>query len=105
MGETTWDWSANTLGPVPAIVLSGLGFVVAVALQLRQRSYRPWAYWFAVLMVSVFGTTCADAVHVVLGRAVPSVDRGVPRGRAGRVRDLVPGRGDALDPQHRHPAS
>jgi uncharacterized membrane-anchored protein len=67
MGETTWDWSAITLGPVPAIVLSGLGFVVAMALQLRARSYRPGVYWFAVLMVSVFGTTCADAVHVVLG--------------------------------------
>ena len=67
MGETTWDWSAITLGPVPAILLSGLGFVVAIVLQLRQRSYRPWIYWFAVLMVSVFGTTCADAVHVVLG--------------------------------------
>jgi uncharacterized membrane-anchored protein len=67
MGETTWDWSAITLGPVPAICLSGLGFVVALTLQLRERAYRPWAYWFAVLMVSVFGTTCADAVHVVLG--------------------------------------
>ena len=67
MGETTWDWSAVALGPVPAICLSGLGFVVALGLQLRERSYRPWVYWFAVLMVSVFGTTCADAVHVVLG--------------------------------------
>ncbi|HEY2190733.1 MAG TPA: hypothetical protein VGH76_00325 [Actinomycetospora sp.] len=67
MGETTWDWSAVALGPVPAICLSGLGFVVALGLQLRERAYRPWVYWFAVLMVSVFGTTCADAVHVVLG--------------------------------------
>src|ERR1700761_8271343 len=67
MGETTWDWSATALGPVPAIGLSGLGFVVALALQLRRSTYRPWVYWFAVLMVSVFGTTCADAVHVVLG--------------------------------------
>lgn len=67
MGETTWDWAAIALGPVPAIALSGLGFVVAMALQLRERAYRPWVYWFAVLMVSVFGTTCADAVHVVLG--------------------------------------
>lgn len=67
MGETTWDWSAITLGPVPAILLSGLGFAVAIVLQLRARSYRPAVYWFAVLMVSVFGTTCADAVHVVLG--------------------------------------
>ena len=67
MGETTWDWSAVALGPVPAICLSGLGFVVALGWQVRRRDYRPSAYWFAVLMVSVFGTTCADAVHVVLG--------------------------------------
>lgn len=67
MGETTWDWSAITIGPVPAILLSGLGFAVAIVLQLRARCYRPALYWFAVLMVSVFGTTCADAVHVVLG--------------------------------------
>ena len=67
MGETTWDWSAVALGPVPAICLSGLGFVVALAWQVRRRAYRPAVYWFAVLMVSVFGTTCADAVHVVLG--------------------------------------
>jgi uncharacterized membrane-anchored protein len=67
MGETTWDWAAIALGPVPAILLSALGFVVAMGLQLRERAYRAWVYWLAVLMVSVFGTTCADAVHVVLG--------------------------------------
>lgn len=67
MGETTWDWSAIALGPVVAIVSSAAGFVVAMVLQLRARSYRSWCYWFAVLMVSVFGTTVADAVHVVLG--------------------------------------
>src|SRR3954469_17748799 len=67
MGETTWDWSAIALGPVPGICLSGFGFVLALGLQLRERAYRPWVYWFAALMVSVFGTTCADAVHVVLG--------------------------------------
>lgn len=67
MGETTWDWSAHTLGPVPAIALGGLGFAVALVAQLRSRRYRTWTYWCAVLMISVFGTTVADAVHVVLG--------------------------------------
>lgn len=67
MGETTWDWSAHALGPAPAIALGALGFVVALVVQLRTRTYRPWIYWAAVLMVSVFGTTVADAVHVVLG--------------------------------------
>lgn len=67
MGETAWDWSAINLGPMPAVVLSGLGFVVALVAQFSVRSYWAGVYWFAVLMVSVFGTTAADAVHVVLG--------------------------------------
>ena len=67
MGETTWDWSAIHLGPVPAIALSGAGFVVALGWQFTTSRYRAGVYWFAVLMVSVFGTTVADAVHVVLG--------------------------------------
>jgi uncharacterized membrane-anchored protein len=36
-------------------------------LQLRARRYVPVVYWFAVMMVAVFGTMAADALHVVLG--------------------------------------
>jgi uncharacterized membrane-anchored protein len=67
MGETTWDWSATRLGPLPAVVVSGLGFVVAIACQFAVPTYQAGVYWFTVVMVSVFGTTAADAVHVVLG--------------------------------------
>ena len=42
-------------------------FVVALALQFRARHYAASLYWFAVVMVSVFGTLAADAVHVGFG--------------------------------------
>ena len=34
---------------------------------MRSRSYIAWRYWFAVSMVSVFGTMAADVLHVGLG--------------------------------------
>jgi uncharacterized membrane-anchored protein len=36
-------------------------------LQFRTHQYVPWIYWFAVAMVSVFGTMAADAAHVGAG--------------------------------------
>jgi uncharacterized membrane-anchored protein len=41
------------------------GLVFALRLQLRERGYRAPVYWFAVMMVAIFGTMAADAVHVV----------------------------------------
>ena len=51
-------------------MLLGLAvFVVALVKQLRAPRYLPWIYWFAVVMVSVFGTVVA---YVVLkGFGVP----------------------------------
>ena len=71
MGETTWDWAAIALGPIPAIGLSGSRVRRGPGTSAPGTALRPWVYWFAVLMVSVFGTTCADAVHVVLGVPYP----------------------------------
>jgi uncharacterized membrane-anchored protein len=66
MGEATSDY----LGKI-SLVLAGavgfLGFAIALWLQFRTRRYVPVVYWFAVLMVAVFGTMAADALHVVLG--------------------------------------
>ncbi len=45
------------------------GLAVGLHLQLRAREYRAPTYWFAVLMVAVFGTVAADAVH--LGAGLP----------------------------------
>jgi uncharacterized membrane-anchored protein len=62
MGEAMSD----SLGQqsVPAAAAIGIfGLVVALRLQLRQTEYRAPYYWFAVMMVAVFGTMAADGIH------------------------------------------
>jgi uncharacterized membrane-anchored protein len=67
MGETASDWLARNIDAVLAVAASGLVLAAVLLAQLLARSYRPWLYWAAVAMVSVFGTMAADVVHVVLG--------------------------------------
>jgi uncharacterized membrane-anchored protein len=66
MGESTSDYLVHSMAPQLAVVLGFVGFVVALALQFRAARYRAWTYWFAVVMVGVFGTMAADVVHVAL---------------------------------------
>jgi uncharacterized membrane-anchored protein len=68
-GETSSDFLVKTLGPAIAIPLGGLALFLALRWQYGQDRYRPWPYWTAVLMVAVFGTMGADALHV--GGGVP----------------------------------
>ncbi len=67
MGEATSDYLVHRFSPYLAVAAGFLVFVVAMAIQLRMRSYVPWAYWFAVAMVAVFGTMSADVLHVEFG--------------------------------------
>ncbi len=67
MGETTSDFLVHTLNPIVAVLLGGLGLVVALVLQFGVRRYVAWAYWLAVVMVSVFGTMAPDVLHVGFG--------------------------------------
>ncbi|MFI1798752.1 hypothetical protein ACH427_15570 [Streptomyces sp. NPDC020379] len=67
MGETASDYLGRTLGPIPAGALGFAGFAVLLVLQFLSDRYRPWIYWSAIVMVSVFGTMAADVVHVVAG--------------------------------------
>ncbi|MER5730302.1 hypothetical protein ABT084_18530 [Streptomyces sp. NPDC002138] len=67
MGETASDFLARTLGPVPAGCLGLAGLTALLVLQFRSARYRPWLYWSAIVMVSVFGTMAADVVHVIAG--------------------------------------
>ena len=67
MGEATSDALVNSsLGAPVSVVLGFAAFMVALVLQLRQKRYRAWTYWFAVCMVGVFGTMAADVMHVAL---------------------------------------
>lgn len=72
MGEATSDYLVHSMAPQLAVVLGFCGFVVALALQLTARRYVAWRYWFAVVMVGIFGTMAADVLHVALG--VPYTD-------------------------------
>lgn len=67
MGESTSDFLVHKLVPEIAVVLGGIGLLVALVLQFRADAYVAWRYWLAVAMVGVFGTMAADAVHVALG--------------------------------------
>jgi uncharacterized membrane-anchored protein len=62
MGEAMSDFLGQQSVPIAgAIGIFGLWF--ALWLQLRQREYRAPIYWFAVMMVAIFGTMAADGVH------------------------------------------
>ena len=67
MGEATSDYLVHRLNPVVAVLLGFVGFVVALVLQFSMRRYIAWTYWFAVVMVGVFGTMAADVLHVGFG--------------------------------------
>lgn len=67
MGESSTDYLVYQINPYVAVALGCLGLGVALLLQFLARRYVAWIYWFAVVMVAVFGTMAADVAHVVLG--------------------------------------
>jgi uncharacterized membrane-anchored protein len=67
MGETTSDFLVHHVDPVIAVGIVGLIFAGSLWLQLRMRRYAAGPYWFAIVMVSVFGTMAADVLHVGFG--------------------------------------
>jgi uncharacterized membrane-anchored protein len=67
MGEATSDYLVHAMAPELAVLLGFAGFVCVLVLQFRMARYVPWTYWFAVVMVGIFGTMAADVLHVALG--------------------------------------
>lgn len=67
MGETTSDFFVRNFDPIVAVLVGFVVFVAALILQFAMKRYIPAVYWFAVVMVSVFGTMAADVTHIVLG--------------------------------------
>jgi uncharacterized membrane-anchored protein len=62
MGESMSDFLGSVSVPL-AGAIGILGIWFALRLQLRTRRYQAPVYWFAVMMVAVFGTMAADGVH------------------------------------------
>jgi len=67
MGESTSDYSVHRLNPKLAVCLGFVAFALALVLQYSRHRYIAWTYWFAVVMVGVFGTMAADVLHVGFG--------------------------------------
>jgi uncharacterized membrane-anchored protein len=67
MGEAASDSLNGILGPAIAVPLMLVGLWVALRMQFRRDHYVAWNYWLVVVMVAVFGTSAADALHVALG--------------------------------------
>ncbi len=62
MGETAADYLAVNLGlglTATSLLMAGV-LVVALVLQFGQRRYVPWAYWLAVVLISIVGTLVTD---------------------------------------------
>jgi len=66
MGETTSDTLVHHVPGAVAVLLGFIVFECALVIRFREPRYVPWIYWFAVVMVSVFGTMAADVTHVAL---------------------------------------
>src|SRR5271154_475811 len=62
MGEAMPDYLGSVNVPLAgATGLLGLWFALGV--QMRTREHKAALYWFAVMMVALFGTMAADGVH------------------------------------------
>src|SRR6478735_10557583 len=62
MGETAADYLAVNMGlglTRTSLIMSAV-LVVALVLQFAQKRYVPWAYWCAVVLISVVGTLVTD---------------------------------------------
>jgi len=62
MGEAMSDFMGQKSVPIAAFI-GIFGLWLALWLQLRQTHYRAVYYWFAVMMVAIFGTMAADGIH------------------------------------------
>jgi len=66
MGEAISDFLVKEINEYLAVFAAFAAFVIAIVWQFRTPGYRTWPYWSAVSMVAVFGTMCADAMHIAL---------------------------------------
>lgn len=62
MGETAADYLNVNLGlglTNTSFIMTGV-LILALVTQFRQKRYVPWAYWLAVILISVVGTLITD---------------------------------------------
>lgn len=72
MGETGADYLAVNMGlglTTTSLIMTGV-LIVALVVQFAQKRYVPWAYWLAVVLISVVGTLVTDNLTDNLGVAL-----------------------------------
>src|SRR5262245_60964541 len=72
VGETAADYLAVNLGlglTTTSLIMTVV-LVVGLALQFAQKRYVPWAYWIAVVMISIVGTLITDNLSDNIGIAL-----------------------------------
>lgn len=67
LGETGADYLDHTFEPIAVVAVAFVALLASLIWQLVAKQYSALRYWLTVVMVSVFGTLAADAVHVALG--------------------------------------
>ena len=104
VGETAADYLNENLGfgLTNTTYVTGALLAVLLLAQFRVRRYIPAVYWSVVVVISVFGTlitdNLTDGYNVPLTTSTPIFAVIL----AARVRRLVRGRADAVDPLDRH---
>lgn len=69
MGETAADYLAVKMGlglTGTSLVMAGV-LALALVFQFSQKRYAPWAYWLAVVLISIVGTLITDNMVDNLG--------------------------------------
>lgn len=72
VGETAADYLAVNLGfglTTTSLIMTAV-LIVALVAQFAQKRYVPWAYWIAVVLISVVGTLITDNLTDNLGVAL-----------------------------------
>jgi uncharacterized membrane-anchored protein len=72
VGETAADYLAVNLGfglMTTSLIMTGV-LVITLLVQFAQGRYVPWAYWIAVVMISIVGTLLTDNLTDNLGVAL-----------------------------------
>lgn len=67
MGEATSDFFVKAIAPQVAVAIAAIVLAVSLVIQFKADRYKPWTYWFTVVMVSIFGTMEADVLHIQFG--------------------------------------
>jgi uncharacterized membrane-anchored protein len=75
MGESMSDFMGDHNVPIAGLVGIG-GMALALRLQLSQKTYKAPYYWFVVMMIAIFGTMVADAIHDGASIAYPFTTAG-----------------------------